>query len=121
MLPGWGQISKGQKIKGWIFAGSTATSLLLSYIFDKRADDKYYEYKAATTFYQAAALNKDVRDLTDKVDLLSYITLGIWIYNIGDAYWSEPEDLVLGKIKKSKIKLTSSDKQELKIALVRNW
>ena len=91
ILPGWGQIIKGQKTKGKILASITGGNLIAVgtlFILQKKYHDNYLEstspddiknkYDAYNRIYKAR-------------QICCYFTGAIWIYAVADALISQPK------------------------------
>jgi len=90
ILPGWGQVYKGEKTKGYIVFSAfvlNAAGLITAVIKEQNARDDYLEqtnpqaimstYNSYDNWYQTR-------------QILTYSLLLIWAYAIGDALWSLP-------------------------------
>ena len=90
LLPGWGQISTGQKTKGYIFMGVVAGSLgFLGY-----SHAAYFQaqsnYKDATDPATAMTAYDDYNK-SNSMKNISYIVLAVaWAGNVADAYFLSP-------------------------------
>ena len=90
IIPGYGQLVKGQKVKsfaaGLLFAG-VASAFVYELFSYPSARDAYYN---ATNSADAEAKWKEYRDTQYYVNLSGLLTLTIYSYSFFDALWSAP-------------------------------
>ncbi len=90
IIPGYGQLVKGQKTKsyatGLLFAGA-ASAFLYELISYPEARDAYFE---ATNSSDAEATWKEYRDAQYYVNISGLLTLAIYSYSFFDALWAHP-------------------------------
>ena len=87
ILPGWGQLYKGQKAKGWVFIGSTAVLdiiYVLNTISVKNAYNDYEKYKIYNADYETEYWNT-YNKVYGRYQLFVLIHLLFWTYNMTDA------------------------------------
>jgi Family of unknown function (DUF5683) len=87
MLPGWGQFYKQRKKWGYIWGGAVGTAFLFSSYFT-------YAYLKKNNAYRNAEPGDDATSLYNKADssytamqIGWYVTLGLYILNLADAYF----------------------------------
>ncbi|RLD18985.1 MAG: hypothetical protein DRI36_00055 [Caldiserica bacterium] len=84
ILPGWGQFANGEKKKGYLFGGMTATFLTLSYYFHQQADKKYEEYEKRGL--KNDPLYDEYKSYFNTGNFFLYTAIIVWGYNVYDAY-----------------------------------
>lgn len=91
IIPGWSQFDKGQGIKARTLLAGVGFSIA-GYVV---ANQKYNE---AWNSYQNAASAGDINNYYNRADLynkardgLKYFAIGIYLYNVWDAIYSEPD------------------------------
>ena len=85
MIPGWGQLYKGESQKGWLLIGmwgATAGGTILSHINRKRAEDRYLN---AITRDQISSRFKTFDTWHKLRNNLALGALGVWVYSYLDA------------------------------------
>jgi tetratricopeptide (TPR) repeat protein len=92
IFPGWGQLYKNDKRKGYILVGSTATVTLATTLF-------HFMQKAAHDDYRNATDPKTIEQKYDKYNSFyklrnntAIIAGGIWLYAFFDALLAEPKE-----------------------------
>ncbi len=100
LVPGWGQFYNEKYLKGKVFLGTeilTVSGTIATYILFEREYDKYKEYKPeaikhydkAYHYYQANRI-------------LFWVSVGVWAYNVVDAYWDAKSTNKKAEFKTSK-------------------
>jgi len=92
ILPGWGQLYKNDKTKGYILVGSTTTVTLATVIFhfaQKNAHDEYLKATEPKSIEQKYDKYNSFYKLRNNTALL---TAGIWLYAFFDALLAEPKE-----------------------------
>ena len=92
ILPGWGQLYKNDKRKGYILIGSTATVTLATTLFhfmQKDAHDQYLKATDPKTIEQKYNKYNSFYKLRNNTALLAG---GIWLYAFFDALLTEPKE-----------------------------
>lgn len=84
ILPGWGQLLNEQPTKVLIFAGAEAISIGTAFIMYSKANSTYDEYEEKRT----DALYDDYSSQIDTANMFVYLSAGIWVWNVVDAYLS---------------------------------
>ena len=88
LLPGWGQIHKHQKNRGYIIGGAFITSLAaagISIYFEK---DKHNRYLDSTTPAEIEANYDTYNSWFKKRKLFTITTMSIWAFAVLDALWA---------------------------------
>ena len=92
ILPGWGQLYKNDKRKGYFLIGSTATVTLATALFhflQKGAHDDYLKATDPKTIEQRYDKYNSFYKLRNNTALLAG---GIWLYAFFDALLAEPKE-----------------------------
>ena len=92
ILPGWGQLYKNDKRKGYILVGSTATVILTTALFhfvQKEAHDQYLKASDPKIIEQKYDKYNSFYKLRNNTALLAG---GIWLYAFFDALLAEPKE-----------------------------
>ncbi len=84
VLPGWGQFSAGEKKKGYLFGGMTATFFVFSYYFYSKADEQYKKYEERGL--KDDPLYDEYKSNFNTGNLFLYGGIIAWGYNVFDAY-----------------------------------
>ena len=90
VLPGWGQLYKGQQKKGVVLltaAGVSALSWVTFYILQKNAHAKYLD---ASNPDEIEKKYQDYNLLYKSQHTCAYITGALWLYSLTDALISQP-------------------------------
>jgi len=86
VLTGWGQVYNDQPIKGLLFFGSEVAVLTTAFIFGKISNDYDNEYQTATNPDDAMNYYKKANDYYKLRNAFLWTSLGVWAYNVIDAY-----------------------------------
>jgi tetratricopeptide (TPR) repeat protein len=92
ILPGWGQLYKNDKRKGYVLVSSTATATLATVLFhfmQKNAHDEYLKATDIETIKQKYDNYNLFYKLRNNTALLAG---GIWLYAFFDALLAEPKE-----------------------------
>jgi len=92
ILPGWGQLYKNDKRKGYILVSSTATVTVATALFhflQKDAHDQYLKATDPTTIEQKYDKYNSFYKLRNNTAIIAG---GIWLYAFFDALLAEPKE-----------------------------
>lgn len=92
ILPGWGQLYKNDKIKGYILVGSTTAVTLataLFHVLQKNAHDEYLKATDPNIIEQKYDKYNSFYKLRNNTALVAG---GIWLYAFFDALLTEPKE-----------------------------
>lgn len=112
IIPGWGQFSAKQPIKGEIFLGAEIVTFGTALLFYDRAMGFYRKYETATQVDIIEDYYKKAQSQNQYAVIFSGLGLIIWAYNIYDVVMSTSDynagvwDNIMKKYYKSPVKLT---------------
>ncbi len=84
LLPGWGQFFNQERTKGYVIAGATVLSLAAAIMMYNKANDTYNEYQDKGI--RDDPLYDDYSKQLDQSRIFGYLTAGVWVWGVVDAY-----------------------------------
>ncbi|MCK4546665.1 MAG: hypothetical protein KAW17_04400 [Candidatus Eisenbacteria sp.] len=93
VLPGWGQIYGGRKIRGYTFMVTEIailTAAINATIERGRAYDDYQDARETASIGQVNALHDDYNSLRRTAETLSFAAAGVWAFNIIESLLNDP-------------------------------
>ena len=93
LVPGWGQIYKGQDSRGYLMGGIFFTSLITTVISKIKTTDYRDHYLEATEPDEISELYSKYNNWNKVYTASVYATVSAWILSFADALWSDyPKD-----------------------------
>jgi len=92
LVPGWGQLSSEEYIKGGIFLGTALSSLGLTIYYNERGNSWYSRYEEATDSADIREYRKRTEDYDIRRNQMLFVFALNYLINMVDIYWESGVD-----------------------------
>jgi tetratricopeptide (TPR) repeat protein len=90
VLPGWGQMYRGYKTRGWVLLGATFASGVALSLAERAYFDAQDQYDRAGQGADFRTLSADVEKKADAITTWGYVLAAAWTYTLLDALILNP-------------------------------